>query len=82
MGTVPAPDKRKGRELVGDAGGDLHAARQCLYAVIGEMDPVKVQRALRDALVQLDRAVWSLNELDTLYALRAKRGPYGSDEDE
>lgn len=46
------------------------------------MDPVKVQRALRDALVQLDRAVWSLNELDTLYALRAKRGPYGSDEDE
>lgn len=46
------------------------------------MDPVKVQRALRDALVQLDRAVWSLNELDTLYALRAKRGPYGNGEDE
>lgn len=84
MGTA-APDKRRGRELVGDAIGDLHAARQCLYGVIGEMDPVKVQRVVRDVLTQLDGVAWSLNEVDTLYALRARRGPYSNgsgDEDE
>lgn len=51
--------------------------------MIGEVNPVLMSRAVRQALEYLDNAGWTLAELDQLYALRAKRGPYngnGTDE--
>lgn len=47
--------------------------------MIGETNVVQVQRAVRRALDELADVAWELNEVDMLYAVRARRGPYSSD---
>ena len=55
-------------------------ARAILYEMIGERDPVKVQRALRDALPFLDDVIWAANQIEQICAIAAARGQYSKGE--
>lgn len=49
--------------------------------MIGETNIIQVQRAVRQALDELADVAWELNEVDMLYAVRARRGPYNDSDD-
>lgn len=64
------------RYLNQEMGISIQAARSELYAILGEVDPVKINRGIAAALSALDDAKHSNYEVEAVCAAAAKRGRY------
>lgn len=68
---------RKVRERNQLARDESGIARQHLYGILGERDPVKVMRAIGTALAALDKADCHRERIEEICAANALRNPNG-----
>lgn len=76
MAYTPKPSGRVARDINNDVRTDINRALDVLIQIAGETDPVKCQRALRQAEPLLRSAINGSWQIEQLYEAAAKRGSY------
>ena len=76
MGYRPKQGGRVARDTNNAVREDINRAHDILSGMIGEPDPIKVQRTLRTALPLLRTAMNGSWQIEQIYALAAQRGSY------
>jgi len=81
MGYRPKPDGRRTRELNQDMIWNANKAHDILANnALGEPNPVKAAKAIGQAMHLLRLVMNTGNEVETIHAESAERGPYTKDE--
>lgn len=79
MPYTPDPVNRKASEFLQNAIEAENKARKAIYNVFRSVDPVKINRAMAEALECLDEVNYWHKEIEKLHIQKMKRGSYKKD---
>lgn len=78
----PQENGRRVQGINREARDELALAKQALYGVLGERDPVKFYRAVQAALGAIDQTDKRMEEIEMICRLAAVKGPNSANREE